>query len=36
LPKTKQSNYNNIGNTTQYGRQPEKLVLIELVTLHAS
>ena len=27
----KLNNHNNIGNTTQFGRQPEKLVLIELV-----
>jgi len=27
----KLNNHNNIGNTIQYGRQPEKIVLIELV-----
>jgi len=27
----KLSNHNNIGSTTEYGRQPEKLVLIEVV-----
>jgi len=27
----KPNDYNNIGNTTQYDSQPEKLVLIELV-----